>query len=365
MNLFTIKRIARRALMAALAAGVLLLSAATPVYPVATLAWSKSCRVMAFSCDSGLYAADTVYGGVTRLSSSPAVGACSPDGLKVAWSEASGAYVYHCDRASMAKIAESARAVGWSPDSRWVLLELSPPGQAPDIYVADASGGSLVPLAADPAPDRNPAWSPDGRWIAFVSERDGSRGAIWVVGWDGSHLNRVTSMFQAGDPAWSPDGKLLAFAGQLSANSHRQIYCLDFHTGKLAAITSAADGDCRAPEFVGAQYLRYLGVQPMLLDLRSGERRKLPRGDLSPTAAVVAALTGSPGALELVSAKDGARRALDQGVEAVAWSPDGRWLAYLALGPGPGRDLVRELRFASPQAKGVFVLWSEGVRRRG
>lgn len=60
----------------------------------------------------------------------------------------------------------------------------------------------------------------------------------------------------------------------------------------------------------------------------------------------------------------GAGRAIDKGVEAAAWSPDGRGLAYLALSPGPGRGLVRELRFSSPEAKGVFVLWSEGLAGR-
>jgi len=361
MNLSTIKRIARRALMAALATGLLLLGAATPVHAGAVLTWSKSCRLLAFCCDSGLYAVNTIYGGVTRLSGRAAVGVCSPDGHKVAWSEADGAYVYHSDSGSAAKVAESARVAGWSPDSRWVLLELSPPGQASDIYAADASGGGLAPLAPNPAADRDPAWSPDGRWIAFASERDNSRGAIWVVGWDGSHLTRITSMFEAGDPAWSPDGKLLAFTGRLAAGSRRQVYCLDFGSSKLTAITSAADGDCRAPEFVGTRYLRYRGTQPMLLDLRSGQRHKLPFGDLSPTGALVGALSGSRGSLEMVSVKDGGRRAVDKGVEAAAWSPDGRWLAYLALSPGPGRDMVRELRFASPQAKGVFVVWSEGV----
>jgi hypothetical protein len=75
----------------------------------------------------------------------------------------------------------------------------------------------------------------------------------------------------------------------------------------------------------------------------------------------VAVLSGRPGALDVLMLGDGGRRAIDKGVEAAAWSPDGRGLAYLALSPGPGRGLVRELRLNTPDARGVFVLWSEGL----
>jgi len=302
-----------------------------------------------------------VHGGVVRLTPHVASGLCSPDGVKVVWSDEAGTYVHRSDTMTAVRAGEPGRVAGWSPDSRWALIEASPPGQAAEIYAADADGAGAIPLAPHPAPDYDPTWSPDGRWIAFVSKREGSRGAIWVVGWDRSHLTRLTSMFDAAQPSWSPDGSTLAFTGQLAADAPHQVYCLDFETRKLITVTTSADGDCRAPGFADAYHVTYLGARPMMYDLRGKKRYRLPNGDLAPGGGWVAVLPARPGGLDVVGLNGSGRRAVDKGVEVAAWSPDGRWLAYLALAPGPGRGLVRELRVASLEAKGVYVLWSEGV----
>ena len=362
MRVIMVRALVRRALIAAAAAALLVLGAAGPAHPsVGRMNWSRSGRLLAFSTESGLYAANMVQGGVVRLTAHFASGLCAPDGIKVAWSDEGATYVHRSDTMTTVQVAQPGRVAGWSPDSRWVLLEACPPGQATEIYAADADGGGVVPVAPHPASDHDPTWSPEGRWIAFVSERNGSRPGIWVVGWEGSHLTCVTSMFEAAEPAWSPDGSKLAFAGQLTADTPRKIFCLDFSTGKLVSVTSGAEGNCRAPVFVGSHYLKYFGAQPMLADLRSNKSYKLPQGELSPSGTLLAELAGQPGTLDLVSLNGASRRTVATGVEASVWSPDCRWLTYLALVPGPGGGQVRELRISSPNAKGVLVLWSEGV----
>lgn len=362
---FIVAWLVRRTLMAALAAVPVLLLCGAPAHPAAGLDWSRSGQLLALWSDSGLYAADLERGGVVRLTPASAAGLCSPDGLQVAWSDGSGTYVHRSTAGTAARVADAGHVAGWSPDGKWVLLEASPPNQSSEIYAVDASGAGAVPVAPSPAADYDPAWSPDGRWIAFVSDRRESRPNIWVVGWDGSHLTRVTSMYAAANPVWSPDASKLVFAGQLSADKPHQIYCLDFKSGKLTAVTSASEGECHDPEFVGLNAVKYLGRDPTLVDLRTNQKGKLPRGMLSPTGNLLAALSGRPGSLEVINLRGGGRRSVDKGVEQACWSPDGRYLAYLALSPGPGRGMVRELRIAASDGKGLYVLWSEGVRGPG
>ena len=245
------------------------------------------------------------------------------------------------------------------------IHESSPPGHAPEIYAASADGTGVVPLAPHPAWDGDAACSPDGRWVAFVSQRDAARSDIWVVGWDGSHLARVTSMFEATEPRWSPDASGLAFCARETESAPRRIYYLDFRTRELRSISAAEDGDCRAPRFAGPKYLAYAARRQQLADLRTGARRELPRGELSPDGRMIAVLSGRPGSLEVGALDGGARSAMDKGVEAYAWSSDGRFLAYLALTAGPAGVPVRELRLCAAGTRGVYTLWSEGIRSPG
>ena len=94
------------------------------------------------------------------------------------------------------------------------------------FFTVDLHGGAPQSLIS--VSDAGPAagyvgfteatYSPDGRWIAFtrVSEKDGSRSAIFVVRTDGNDMRRLTNdALAAGDPRWSPDGKTILFHSNL------------------------------------------------------------------------------------------------------------------------------------------------------
>lgn len=78
------------------------------------------------------------------------------------------------------------------------------------IYVVPLGGGEPRQLTNDHQAT-TPRWSPDGSWLAFLRDDQ-----IWVMDASGGSLRKVTSISTgAGEPVWSPDGKWLAFASDV------------------------------------------------------------------------------------------------------------------------------------------------------
>jgi TolB protein len=116
-----------------------------------------------------------------------------------------------------------------------------------DLFVVNADGTGLRPLAATPRDESAPSWSPDGRSIVFsrdstgtgryglyvvtVATGNGSRivfestsrtnparpvAEIWVMRSDGSRKQRLTPYnrrrpVESVSPSWSPGGALIVF----------------------------------------------------------------------------------------------------------------------------------------------------------
>jgi acylaminoacyl-peptidase len=132
----------------------------------------------------------------------------------------------------------------------------------------------------------DPRLSPDGRQVVFALQavapaKDGYRRALWTVPTDGSQPARRLTIGakQDSSPRFSPDGRTLAFI---------------------------SDRRLAVEELPGAADDREDGGQVHLLPLDGpGEARRLTD--------------------------------LPRGVEALAWSPDGRWLAVLSASRGATR----------------------------
>jgi len=77
------------------------------------------------------------------------------------------------------------------------------------IFTANANGTGVVRLTSDKK-SYAPVFSRDGKKIAYIHEVDGKRD-IWTMNANGSGKTRITTTGDAGRPAWSPDGKWLAF----------------------------------------------------------------------------------------------------------------------------------------------------------
>jgi Tol biopolymer transport system component len=73
--------------------------------------------------------------------------------------------------------------VSLSPDGHFIAYDFAPEEHSPqrDIFVLAADGSREIPLVQHPANDLLLGWAPDGKRILFASDRTGSMG-LWVVG---------------------------------------------------------------------------------------------------------------------------------------------------------------------------------------
>lgn len=144
-----------------------------------------------------------------------------------------------------------------------------------DIYLSQGTGEKRLTTGGGHA---RPRWSPDGRRLAYLKG-----GRLWTMRADGTAARRLSTRPAAG-PSWSPDGKWLAFAS-LSCTGGPGVF-------RIAAGGSAAG-------------------QPEALFPRDCRGEELPE-EQAPAG------RGATATLQERLASD----------DAVAWSPDGKRLAF-------------------------------------
>lgn len=135
-----------------------------------------------------------------------------------------------------------ARALGWSPDGRWVLATLAPAdgSSGSRLFALHESSGSIERRVLEASPQRSvveAAWSPDGTRIAWVARVGAERQLeVFMSDADGANVRNVSR-----DPAddhhivWSPDGRLLAFTSTRDGNA--ELYALSFVESRLWRLT--------------------------------------------------------------------------------------------------------------------------------
>jgi Tol biopolymer transport system component len=205
------------------------------------------------------------------------------------------------------------RFPGWSPNGREIVFAKT--YGAGEIYVMSSDGTHTRSLPNTHFGE-GPAWSPNGRKIVFTKE-----GGIAVVSLDGGSartLQRATNQHYDRLPEWSPDGSLIVFERDdfRPNRNDSQIFVMKPDGTRLRRLTS--QGKNLDPSWSpNSQHIAFLLAQPP----KAGRAQ----------ATTIITMRRDGGAKTRIAQID---PAWDAGL---AWSPDGKQLAYVAQ-RGPGTD---------------------------
>jgi Tol biopolymer transport system component len=306
----------------------------------------------------GAYVVDVAGGEVTRLAAGEdySVVSWSQDGtaLTLAQGELTGAqdtYSVNADGSELTLTATIDGWVGpWSPATRAIIryetgrdqstgmvqygLYVTSPGARLGRWVADGFLG---------------VWSPDGERIAFVGNFcDEEQNYVGVVRADGSDLVKLTDVdsLQVGH-AWSPDGRSLAFSAP-DEEGALQIFLADVEGGTRVKLTDGPSSKMRPAWSADGAFLSFTALESedpgaaptyWVVPKEGGGAVPLPAG--------IGDLAWSPQGRQLAFTGGGELQVLDleEGGEPTAlarlgesdevdfhWSPDGRRIAFIKEG---------------------------------
>ena len=98
-----------------------------------------------------------------------------------------------------------------SPDGQWVAYSvrtriLKDDKNEQRLWMVSTRGGDPIPMTAEGVSSSHPRWSPDGKYLAFLSARNNGKTQVWLLNRFGGEAERLTEAIQGvNDFEWSPD----------------------------------------------------------------------------------------------------------------------------------------------------------------
>jgi dipeptidyl aminopeptidase/acylaminoacyl peptidase len=248
-----------------------------------------------------------------------------------------------------------------SPDGEWVAYAVSAADTVKDkrqwdLWMTRWDGSSQVQLTFSEESETTPRWSPDGRRLAFLSSRGDPRDVdqVWVLERAGGEARRVSELpGGVTDFAWAPDGRRMALIASdpdpnavpegKDSSEHRpqpvvvdrfsfkhdevgyvgttrdHLYLLDLDT-RTATLLTPGEYDEASPSW---------SPDGRSIAFVSRRRPDFDRTDNYDIYVVQAAPGAEPRQL---TTYQGADNDPEWGTRAPAWSPDGRYIAYVQGG---------------------------------
>jgi dipeptidyl aminopeptidase/acylaminoacyl peptidase len=221
----------------------------------------------------------------------------------------------------------------WSRDGKAIAFVVNAPDTAEnttnqDVWLWDAATNSCRALTHNPKNDYAPQFSPSGDTLAFLSPRDSDEGkpSIWMLPLRGGEPWKLATFAESvGEIRWSPDGRSIAFT------------MLDTLSKQVKEWRKKKWDQVVEDEIPQYNHL-------FVIDLASGAQRRITSGEFmvseprwSPDSKTLAFVWNPTGAVDdgnlsdlaVVPATGGTPRRLGALPEnGVAWSPDGKWLAW-------------------------------------
>lgn len=259
-----------------------------------------------------------------------------------------------------------ARQPAWSPDGKWIAFQSNRDGHY-RIWLIAPDGSKAHAISEQRFEAREPAWSPDGKSLAFTSNRDG-KFDIWAM----RLVDRTVRKLSTGPggnsrASWSPDGSRIAYVSDRMGATGIYVADMAGHESLAAKANVMAFGmnvpmgtPTWTPDGKSVLWARIAEGKAVLMKddrpLISGEdihpfraawlpdgellyaadgklkRRKLATGAEQVVPFTAALAVRKPDYVKRHADLDGPGARAVTGVQRAVLSPDGKTIAFTALG---------------------------------